>query len=204
MPANENRRRTKRKVVTTGQDHVSKEADTSDPQRRRRRRKRKVGFFLGDLLRGSRRGFGKIRNLPIVSLVTFLAIFSTFFVFRWFFRPSSEPTLIGASRTFQQRYYQSREVVKGNQHLYDSVYKLRTERLLPPDQTAWPEYERRPYELKSTYGSGVEACDVTILFTDPRLGFPKYDYGPGQSMWFALESIGAFAPEACVLLQTCK
>jgi hypothetical protein len=204
MPATENFRRTKRKVISAGQDHVSKGTDISNPQRRRRRRKQKVGFFLRDLLRRSRRDFGKIRNLSIVSLVTFLAIFSLFFMFRWFFRPSNEPTLIGASKTFQKSYYQSREVVKGNQHLYDSVYKLKTERLLPPDQTDWPEYERRPYELKSTYGSGVQACDVTVLFTDPRLGFPKYDYGPGQSMWFALESLGAFAPEACVLLQTCK
>ena len=206
MPVTESRRRTKKSSAPERKYDSSRGEDNAGRKRNRRRRKRNAGLFLKEFFSGSRRDFRTFYNCHSISLMvsTSLVLFYLLFTFPLISRPSNEPTLVGASRTFQQKYYKSRELVETNNLLYTSVYNLATERLLPPDQTEWPEYEKRPYELKSTYGPNIEACEITVVFTDPRLGFPKYDYGPGQSMWFALESIGAFAPEACVLLQTCK
>lgn len=112
------------------------------------------------------------------------------------------PSLSGVSKEFRQAYQEGRIRVSRNQNLYTEVYKLATERLKPPDETAWPEYERRPFELKSIYGPSVSKCTLTVAVLEPNLGKPVYDFGPGQPLWFELESIGAFASDACVVLQT--
>ena len=118
---------------------------------------------------------------------------------------SKYPSLAGVSREFRQAYQISRQnILPAYKDLYDDVYKLATERLNPPDTTVWPEHERHPYQLKSTYGSTVQQCPVTIVVLDTKLGKPVYDFGPGQPLWFELESIGAFAADACVVLQTSK
>lgn len=41
-------------------------------------------------------------------------------------------------------------------------------------------------------------CILTVIFMDPRLATAE----PGDSAWFSLESVAAFIPDACVLLQT--
>jgi hypothetical protein len=41
----------------------------------------------------------------------------------------------------------------------------------------------------------VDACHLTVLFLDPRLGDPLH-YGPGEAAWFALESAAAFLSES--------
>ncbi len=54
-----------------------------------------------------------------------------------------------------------------------------------------------------TYGKEVlehTKCHVTVLFMDPR--FPHFPRG--HPAWFALESVGKFLPNACVLIQTSK
>ena len=117
---------------------------------------------------------------------------------------SEEVSLEDTSSSFQQLYRERNAIVDQNTKLYDTIYKLSSERLLPPDETEWPEHTRSAYALKSSYGPAVEKCDVTIVVTDPRLAFPKYLGGPGQPIWFALESIGAYANTSCVVLQTCK
>ena len=63
-----------------------------------------------------------------------------------------------------------------------------------------PTYENRPFTLDSTYGSNVTegGCKLTVVFMDPRLATAR----PGESHWFSLESVAAFRPDACVLLQT--
>jgi hypothetical protein len=76
-------------------------------------------------------------------------------------------------------------------------------RKFPPDQTSWPSIPVRAYELLSNYGNNILTCSLTILLMDDKLGRPLYDYGNGQSIWFVLESIGAFAPRnACITLIT--
>ncbi len=118
---------------------------------------------------------------------------------------SKYPSLAGVSHEFRKSYQDSRQrVLPAYKDLYDKIYMLATERLQPPDETLWPEYERYSYEIKATYGATVQQCPITIVVLDTKLGKPVYDYGPGQFLWFELESIGAFAPDACIVLQTSK
>jgi hypothetical protein len=203
MPTTESRRRTNQVHGVTGQEDGT--VGMNDVHQRRRRKPKFGSYFLGTILRckSERRDLIGLRNSPPLFLA--LVLLAVLVVFQSpFFNSLDEPTVIGASYSFKQRFFQSRATVERNKELYDTVYKFATKRLLPPDQTDWPDYERRPYEMKSTYGSSVDACDLTVVVMDPRLGFPTYDFGPGQPLWFALESIGAFASEACVLLQTCE
>ena len=118
---------------------------------------------------------------------------------------SKYPSMAGVSKEFRAAYYDSRQrILPSYKILYDTFYKLATERLHPPDETAWPEHDKYPYELKSTYGPSVAQCPLTIVVVNTKLGKPIYDFGPGQPLWFELESIGAFEPDACVVLQTGK
>jgi hypothetical protein len=44
---------------------------------------------------------------------------------------------------------------------------------------------------------------LTVLVWEQNLGKPVYDFGPGQPLWFELESIASAIPDdACVALQT--
>ena len=55
--------------------------------------------------------------------------------------------------------------------------------------------------LLADYAAHVAACEITVIFLDPRLADPHY--GAGESAWFALESAAAFAPsDACFALLT--
>jgi hypothetical protein len=100
-------------------------------------------------------------------------------------------------------YFQMRTVER-YANLYNATHTLVTERRTPPDETHWPIYEKYPYELSSSYGDVVKTtCSVTFIVMEAKLSYPIYEYGPGQSLWFGLESIGAFAPkDACVVLMT--
>ena len=60
--------------------------------------------------------------------------------------------------------------------------------------------QAEPYALSSFYGDDIEKCELTVVMMDPRIPLQL----AGSPIWFALESIGAFAPYACVTLQTCK
>lgn len=204
MAVAENRRRPKRaaKDQEVGEIPVA----TSGYRKPSKRKKRTVVYFLRKCMRRiSRTQLHSPRNLPMVALLILLLPPTIILLKRLFLQSSKgEPVLVGASRDFSSRYYNSREVVKHWNYVYDEVYKLKMERRKPPDLTEWPEYERHPYMIGPTYGPSITECKVTIVFMDPRFGFPVYKYGPGQAAWFALESIGAFAPEACVVLQTCK
>lgn len=68
------------------------------------------------------------------------------------------------------------------------------------NQSEFPSYERNPFALVSTYGTEVmnQGCNLTVIFMDPRLATA----GTGEAAWFSLESVAAFLPDACVLLQT--
>jgi hypothetical protein len=45
---------------------------------------------------------------------------------------------------------------------------------------------------------GKVGCDITVLLMDPRLPILKNC----ASIWFTLESVATFLPDACVLLKT--
>jgi hypothetical protein len=200
MSATENRRRKTALDVRKGADQHDRISESNRP---RRKKKRTFGLSLRRMLLRSRSAV--TWKLPDSTLVVLISTVAFLFVLKpkIIFSPPV-PSLNGSTSAFQKRYHDRNELVEQHTELYDATYKLSSERLLPPDQTVWPEYERRPYELKSTYGDAIQTCEITILVTDPRLAFPKYLGGPGQPIWFALESVGAFASDACVLLQTCK
>ena len=102
-------------------------------------------------------------------------------------------------------YQASRSKIANHKKLYDEIYRLKSERLKPPDQTVWPDSDRRPYQLNSHYGTNVLECSLTVVVLDPHLGKPVFDFGPGQPLWFELESIASAIPDdACVTLQTSK
>ena len=68
------------------------------------------------------------------------------------------------------------------------------------NQNEVPSYERNPFTLLSTYGTEVmeQGCNLTVIFMDPRLATAR----TGEAAFFSLESVAAFLPDACVLLQT--
>ena len=55
--------------------------------------------------------------------------------------------------------------------------------------------------LAERYGEHISNCSVTVFFMDPRLSHP-IAYGQGQPGWYALESVAAYIPTACVFLLT--
>lgn len=113
------------------------------------------------------------------------------------------PSMQYTTKEFRTSYMASRSQIAPHKKLYHEVYNLAAKRLKPPDQTEWPEHERRPYELTSFYGPSVQQCSLTVLVWEQNLGKPVYDFGPGQPLWFELESIASAIPDdACVALQT--
>jgi hypothetical protein len=109
------------------------------------------------------------------------------------------------TKEFRASFEASRSLIAPHKKLYNQVYNLATQPLKPRDAIAWPEYQRRPYELKSSYGSSVQQCSLTVVVLDQNLGKPVSEFGPGQSLWFELESIASAIPaDACVVLQTSK
>ena len=209
MPINENRRRTKRDPATVEDIGDDRREQRSKRKPKSDRRYNPSKLFLRWAIRGRSSTWNPFNMRLLVFVFVALFVFTIVFFLGghrqqiiWFSKDN--PILTDTSKEFQARYYASRAMIHRYKLLYDQIYKLKEERLQPPDQTMWPDYERNPYTLDSSYGSSIENCTVTILFMDPRLGYPTYKYGPGQSAWFALESIGAFAPDSCVLLQTSK
>lgn len=77
--------------------------------------------------------------------------------------------------------------------VYDQAYRLAKE-----ENPLHLPFKKNPYHLTSEYGPGVK-CNITALFMDPRLS----TLPTGQPAWFALESLATFAPNACILIQTC-
>jgi hypothetical protein len=194
MPATESRRRTRRATPELMEDEraaVGTVLGGVHSSRKRQPRKRKLRKWerheLSDL------------SLILVCLGVGIIIYTVRYRSQ---AAVNYPSLAEVSREFKQAYQASRKRVLGNIKLYDEVYKLATERLRPPDETSWPDYERQPYELQSTYGPSVEECSLSIVVLESKLGTPVYDFGPGQPLWFELESIGAFTSDACVVLQT--
>lgn len=113
------------------------------------------------------------------------------------------PSLRYTTKEFRSIYQASRSQIANHKQLYDDIYHLKSERLKPPDQTEWPDYERRPYELKAQYGTNVRQCSLTVVVLEQNLARPVFDFGPGQPLWFELESIASAIPDdACVALQT--
>ncbi|KAG7359860.1 hypothetical protein IV203_034958 [Nitzschia inconspicua] len=107
------------------------------------------------------------------------------------------------SSSFERQYTASFGLIDRYATLYKETYRLAMERKLPPDQTTWPTVPSRSFELNTSYGGHIKNCSLTILVMDDVLGRPIFDYGNGQSIWFVLESIGAFAPpDACISLVT--
>jgi hypothetical protein len=78
--------------------------------------------------------------------------------------------------------------------VYDQAYRLAKD--VNPLNLPFNE---KPYHLTAEYGPGVK-CSITALFMDPRLS----TLPTGQPAWFALESVATFAPNACILIQTCE
>lgn len=52
----------------------------------------------------------------------------------------------------------------------------------------------------STYGDDImnKGCELTVLIMDPRISSSR----SGAPVYFALESVAAYLPNACVLMQT--
>ena len=52
----------------------------------------------------------------------------------------------------------------------------------------------------SSYGDDImkKGCELTVLIMDPRIS----SYRSGAPVYFALESVAAYLPNACVLIQT--
>lgn len=117
-----------------------------------------------------------------------------------------EPLLSNVSKVFRKRYIRDRERIFPHKNIYDEVYELATTirtqgHEQQPDTRIFPEYERRPYTLQSIYGPDVTTCPLTVVVPNRNLGKP---HSQGHPIWFSLESIGAFASNACVVLQTSK
>lgn len=137
---------------------------------------------------------------------------------------SNELIIDDASVSFQNMYYERLALIDSYRPLYDTVhqqqYTVMKEENSPREDDIETHSIRQKksenndnntdddddtyYQLNSMYGEGITKCNLTVVMMDPRIGFPKQDFGPGQPLWFALESVGAFAPESCVILQTSK
>jgi len=68
----------------------------------------------------------------------------------------------------------------------------------------YEEYANKPSNEISlaTYGSNIlqNGCNITVQIMDPRVS----SYHRGAPIFFALESIGLFIPDACVVISTSK
>jgi hypothetical protein len=106
--------------------------------------------------------------------------------------------------SFQARSFKSAAAVRRYSLLYNQTYNMAVNRLQPPDRTPWPTYTKRSFELGSLYGSSLGGiCGLSIVVMEAKLGAPVNDFGPGQPLWFALESLAAYSPkDACVVLMT--
>jgi hypothetical protein len=81
-------------------------------------------------------------------------------------------------------------------HFYDAVRHSATN----GTQDDVPFQEKHPFTLTSTYGTRImeQGCNLTVVFMDPRLATATSN----EAAWFSLESVAAFCPDACILLQT--
>lgn len=100
--------------------------------------------------------------------------------------------------------------------LYDEVYaKYQKERKSPYRKKQEEEVQLEENEAKAkqqpkiirsmdTYGKDIlqnpKACEITVVIMDPRI--PNLQKGSPD--FFALESVGAYLPNACVIIQTSK
>jgi hypothetical protein len=82
--------------------------------------------------------------------------------------------------------------------LYEAVYEKRNTSSLLNHQVEDGDMTYNHQLRSDTYGDAVTQCNLTVVFVDPRLP----NLGPSSPAWFTLESVGAFAPDACVLIQT--
>lgn len=85
-----------------------------------------------------------------------------------------------------------------HRHFYDAVRHSATN--ATQDDVDVPFQEKHPFTLTSTYGTRIteQGCNLTVVFMDPRLATATSN----EAAWFSLESVAAFCPDACVLLQT--
>jgi hypothetical protein len=193
MSAVESRRRTHRSGpsdILTKTERAAVGVVMSDTQNKKRRpQKRKLQWWerheLSDV------------SLLLVCLGVGIVIYTVKY------RATNYPSMQYTTKEFRTSYMTSRSQIAPHKKLYHEVYNLAAKRLKPPDQTEWPEHERRPYDLTSFYGPSVQQCSLTVLVWEQNLGKPVYDFGPGQPLWFELESIASAIPDdACVALQT--
>ena len=143
------------------------------------------------------------RSLAILCL----GIITMLICFRYYAKANdsiNHPSLKGTTSEFRSIYQSSRRRFLANKQIYDDTYQLAIEQNRHPGEITWQDYERINHVLSSSYGKGFGVCPLTIVVTNMKLGKPEYNFDPGQPLWFALESIGAFASNACVLLQTSK
>jgi len=106
---------------------------------------------------------------------------------------SDEGFLLRSKVTALLTHRRTRKHLLKHKDVYDQAYRLSNDDI-PSNRSL----SNKNYILKKEYGTNVDTCELTVLFMDPRLP----TLGVGQPAWFALESVAAFAPNACILIQT--
>ena len=166
-------------------DDVYEQQQRQERRQRRRRRTRQEQGLIGRI-------FKVIQNTPMLPQLLLCWIIGILVICGYVLR-----LLLLNSSSHKMR------LVERYSMLYNETYTIATERRQPPDQAIWPAYEKYSYTIESSYGSNINKCSMTFIVMEAKLSYPIYQYGPGQSLWFGLESIGAFAPsDSCVVLIT--
>lgn len=91
---------------------------------------------------------------------------------------------------------------RNGKELDHDMYRRRHTNILPLDiSNNKIELDQADHDYLVSYGSEMmqKGCDITVFIMNPRLLLLK-----SSAPWFTLESVAAFLPNACVVLQTGK
>lgn len=177
-------RRRRLPLTTLDNDSICSEesAEGKSPNgKRRRRRKRKRRQPQND---------AKLRSGGIL---VFALILTTIVALIWKFQ---SPLAINFTSLFERRL-RNPSIHLEHRQLYDDIHRSANS-----TQVTIPLHEKKSFRLSSSYGSDVmkQGCNLTVVFMDPRLATAAV----GEPAWYSLESVAAFLPRACILLQTGK
>lgn len=147
-----------------------------------------------------RKGNAKSRRLVGMSVVLSTVLIAFIWTLDFHFRGPESINLL--KRCLRLEFWRNNPLIHlEHRHLYDAVRHSLSAN--GTQDTVIPStYGKRSSSLSSLYGSKVMelGCNLTVVFMDPRLATA----GPGEAAWFSLESVAAFLPDACILLQTGK
>jgi len=102
-----------------------------------------------------------------------------------------ESSPASSSRDWDSKYFSQHRL---DQYDYDAIYSSNGKHLSY-------NIEDSQIQISNTYTSSdilERGCDLTVVLMDPRIPSMSFQ----DSVWYTLESVAAYAPYACVLLQT--